>query len=77
MPLLQNLPRRNGTEHLLPRLVNPLSGVPNSDNPHGLPANSIEESIRTYDDFTVWELGKLGKPAARLREPFQATKCSL
>jgi hypothetical protein len=75
--LLRNLLIRNRTERLLPRLVNALSGVPDRDNPHGLPANPIEEPIRRYDDFTVWEIGKLGKLAPRLREPFKAAKASL
>jgi len=48
--------------------------MPDCDNPHGLPADPVEESVRANDYLAVGKVGKLGKPAARLRKLLQSAQ---
>jgi len=51
--------------------------MPDGDNPHGLPANSVEEPVRTDDYLAVGKVRELWKLAARVRITLQAAQATL
>jgi hypothetical protein len=51
--------------------------MPDRDNPHGLPADSVEEPVRADDYLAVGKVRKLWQPAARVRKVLQAAQATL
>jgi hypothetical protein len=58
-------------------LFDPLGAMPDGDNPHGLPANSVEEPVRTDDYLAVGKVRELWKLAARVGITLQAAQATL
>jgi hypothetical protein len=58
-------------------LFDPLGAMPDDDDPHGLPANSVEEPVRTDHYLAVGKVRELWKLAARVRITLQAAQATL
>lgn len=48
--------------------------MPDGHNPDDIPGDTIEESVRSDDNFTVREGGEFGDTAAGLRELLEPTQ---
>jgi hypothetical protein len=51
--------------------------MPDGHNPHGLPANPVEEPVRADDHLAVGNVRKLWKLAARVWMTLQAAQATL
>src|SRR5436309_1985507 len=58
-------------------IVGDLGAMPNGDDPHVPPLDTIEETIRRHDHLPEREIGELGEGAPRVREPVQAAQMLL